>query len=102
MSFFRSRFVMYNGLEIDKEYPLEIVRAQKHIGYVLKGIEYYRIRYGSEEYEGCEFNADIPCHDCAVLKGQYHTDGCDVEQCPKCQEQALGCGCFIEADIIVK
>ena len=102
MKYFKNRFVMYNGLEVDKEHPSEIVKAQKHIGYLLNGVEYYRIKYGSEEYGECEFNADIPCHDCAVLKGQYHTDGCDVEQCPKCREQALGCGCFIEADMLMK
>ena len=34
-----------------------------------------------------------PCHDCAVVKGQLHVPGCDVEKCPKCHWQAISCGC---------
>lgn len=34
-----------------------------------------------------------PCHDCAVVKGQYHVPGCDVERCPVCDEQAAFCNC---------
>lgn len=36
------------------------------------------------------------CHDCNVVTGQLHHVGCDMEQCPKCGDQLLGCGC--EAD----
>jgi hypothetical protein len=32
-----------------------------------------------------------PCHDCNVTSGQYHHAGCDVERCPKCGNQMLGC-----------
>lgn len=105
IKYFKTNFVIYNGVEVNKTHPHEIVKAQNHIGYYLNDAEYYRIKYGDEKYgdEIIPSNwADIPCHDCAVLKGQYHTDGCDVEQCPKCREQALGCGCFIEADMLVK
>jgi len=48
-----------------------------------------RIRYGSES---SDWGADqYPCHDCGATKGQYHTFGCDVERCPICGRQAIGC-----------
>jgi hypothetical protein len=27
------------------------------------------------------------------MLGQFHLDGCDVEECPRCFGQLLGCGC---------
>ena len=39
---------------------------------------------------------DGRCHDCACLPGEKHYDGCDVERCPKCKEQRLGCECDIK------
>lgn len=33
------------------------------------------------------------CHDCTVLIGEVHHDGCDVEECPKCHDQIIICGC---------
>lgn len=34
------------------------------------------------------------CHDCNIVneKGNFHHKNCDVEKCPKCGEQLLGCG----------
>jgi hypothetical protein len=36
------------------------------------------------------------CHDCNVTQGQLHHPGCDMERCPACGGQAIGCGCADE------
>ncbi len=33
------------------------------------------------------------CHDCNCAVGGFHHPGCDMEQCPKCSSQLIGCGC---------
>lgn len=76
----------------------------------LNGRRYRRIKYGDELWidennqpylddngnpiDWPAIAARSRCHDCFALKGQYHAwPGCDVEQCPRCKGQALGCDC---------
>jgi hypothetical protein len=41
---------------------------------------------------------DTQCHDCGIPDGALHHPGCDVERCPKCHGQAIGCGCDDDDD----
>ena len=36
------------------------------------------------------------CHDCGTTIGNYHHHGCDMEICPICKEQLIGCDCDFE------
>jgi hypothetical protein len=33
------------------------------------------------------------CHDCYVQEGNIHKLNCDMEDCPFCGQQFIGCGC---------
>ena len=38
------------------------------------------------------------CHDCGISPGGFHHPGCDMELCPRCGEQLIGCGCLSEEE----
>jgi len=40
------------------------------------------------------------CHDCGVKPGELHTPGCDVQRCPRCGMQQIGCNCIYEVNNI--
>lgn len=95
ITYFRQHFVVYNGVEMYKDNPTDIIDAQRHTFIERDGERFNRFKYG-EEPEWLELNpgfAEIPCHDCGVVKGQYHAVNCDVEECPRCRHQLLGCAC---------
>ena len=85
------QFVEYNGRWVIAEWPEKIMAAQIEKTYWISGVEYSRIPYG-EESENWGANSH-PCRNCAVIKGQLHVPGCDVERCPVCGEQAITCDC---------
>lgn len=40
------------------------------------------------------------CHDCSVRRGAKHHPGCDMEICPRCKGQLIGCGCLDEDEVV--
>lgn len=87
------------------EWRDDYLKAQDEKTVLLRGKRYRRIRYGREPIPK-DASGDFaaaweeiitrPCHDCGVIRGELHLDGCDMESCPRCKGQYLGCGCAIE------
>jgi hypothetical protein len=91
-------FQIYNYFQYFDEFQ----ESQRQKTEKLHGKIYRRIKYGdeqreSENFDGFEFSKH-PCHDCGAIRGQYHCFGCDVEQCPRCKGQFLGCECKLDED----
>lgn len=38
------------------------------------------------------------CPDCGAVPGAFHVPGCDVEHCPRCGGQSIGCDCIYEVN----
>lgn len=55
------------------------------------------IQYGDEYFERntTYFDKNDKCHDCGISnkEGNVHHMGCDMERCPRCEGQLIGCGC---------
>lgn len=72
------------------EYLDEFDDSQQLKTIVIRGKRYRRIKYGKEpDLRAIEVRE--PCGDCGVESGQYHVEGCDLEICPKCGGQLIGC-----------
>jgi len=83
-------------MSIDPDVLAKIAEAQLQTHFQIADVLLGRIRYGEE---ADDWGADRqPCHDCAVVKGQFHVLGCDVERCPSCGGQAIGCECEYHGD----
>lgn len=86
--------ILYRGVPMIEGWPEKIQAAQQVASYTLNGKAIPRVRYGSEQDD---WHADrIPCHDCRVLKGEFHVPSCDVEECPACGGQLISCDCAFE------
>ena len=66
----------------------------------LRGKIYEKIKW-TDEWEECKEVAkgdsiiNNPCGDCNTPQDSYHHVGCDIERCPRCKEQFIGCGCAV-------
>ena len=85
------RTIEFRGRQVVEGWPEQLAASQLETTVVKNGVEHPRVRYGEERDD---WGADrSPCHDCAAVKGEYHGPGCDVERCPICDGQAMGCDC---------
>src|ERR1700687_2685087 len=84
--------IRYRGVPMVEGWPEKIEAAQNVLSYTLSdGRSVPRIRYGSERED---WGADkVPCHDCRVLKGEFHVPNCDVEAGPVSGAHLLSCNC---------
>lgn len=83
--------IIFRGMRVLPDWPERLRDAQLDVTCWPNGVELPRIRYGDEADDwGAN---ERPCHDCAALKGEFHVPGCDVERCPSCGCQSLGCEC---------
>lgn len=74
-----------------KGWTARVAAAQRKTTCRKNGKEFERVRYGNEEDDWGANNH--PCGDCGVEKGEFHVPGCDVERCPSCSGQMIGCDC---------
>jgi hypothetical protein len=97
-SAFYEHIVYFNEIFMTKALKDEILQEQERPHLIIDGSKYERIRYGSpDEYGDIEYPYyQHLCHDCAVIKGQIHLFGCDMERCPKCKNQLITCECDYE------
>jgi hypothetical protein len=73
------------------DWASRIDEAQLWTHCLIDGATFPRVRFGDEAGDWGASKGQ--CHDCGAKPGQFHVDGCDVERCPKCGAQFLGCDC---------
>jgi hypothetical protein len=88
--------IQYRGMRVLPDWPDRLQVAQQVLTYSIAGKCLPRVRYGAEPDDWGA--GERPCHDCAAVSGEFHVPGCDVERCPACGGQAIGCDCEHDED----
>jgi hypothetical protein len=83
--------ITYRCVSMIAGWPERIRAAQLVTNCVIGGKEVPRVRYGEEKDDWGA--AHSPCHDCGVIKDEFHVQGCDVERCAGCGGQRFNCDC---------
>lgn len=76
----------------------QTVACDQMVEWEIEGASHRRIPYGAELGLGI-YVVVSECHDCGTPPGGLHHPGCDMEECPHCHEQAMGCDCTWAGDI---
>jgi hypothetical protein len=71
-------------------------RSQTVKSFCIAGADFSRIAYGYERGAFAEYAIETECSNCGAPTGFLHLLPCDLEQCPRCEQQALGCSCDYE------
>jgi hypothetical protein len=76
---------------------LQVTTCKSRSVMTFRGDVFKPVAYGSETiWPGRLIGR---CGDCGVVAGGIHHFGCDMEQCPRCGEQLIGCDCVEEFDL---
>ena len=92
------RKVVYRGVSMVEGWPERIREAQTVRTCDVRGRELPRVPFGHEPGDYDWGAGHRPCRDCAVVAGELHVEGCDVEHCPGCGGQRLSCHCWDDED----
>ena len=74
----------------------ELKESQRKTAFKIGGATLTRIVCGQESGEAGDYvlkEVDATCIQCGAPSGFYHLVGCESEECPKCQGQAISCRC---------
>jgi hypothetical protein len=83
--------VLYRVVPLIEGWPEKSLGPSSSPTFTLNGPTVPRVRYGDEEGDwGADQHA---CHDCRVIKGEFHVAGCDGEESPECGGQLISCDC---------
>ena len=74
----------------------EFKHSQAIKSFNIGGREFERIPWGNERGEFGEDAIDTECTNCSAPTGSLHLLSCDLEQCPRCDQQAISCACAYE------